>query len=318
MDLRFADPWILALLIALPALALFTLLLRGDRSALTVGNVTPALTAHRTWRVRIEPWLPALRLLAVAALIVALARPQRSEAITESQGEGIDIVLAYDVSSSMSDPLVPGETRLAAAEDVLTRFVEARANDRVGLVAFRSNTLTLSPLTTDYAALGDAVQIAPGIRLQDGTAIGTAVGESVNVLRDSQSASRIVILMTDGENNAGDIEPLAAARIAQRLGIRVYTIGVVSRGLGRSTSTLNVDEAALKEIANVTGATYNRAEDPAALQRIYDDIDRLEKSRFQSVPLTRYGELAPWLLALAALALAAELTLRTTIFRRSA
>ena len=257
--------------------------------------------------------------LAVAALIVALARPQRSEAATETQGEGIDIVLAYDVSSSMTELFAAGETKQAAAREVLTSFVEGRMNDQVGLVAFSGNALTLSPMTTDYAALAEGVVLAPTLRLDNNsTAIGTAIGESVNVLRDSESKSRIVIVMTDGESNAGTITPLEAARLAQRLGIRVYTIGVVSRGLGRATSTLNIDETALREIASVTGATYNRAEDPAALARIYDEIDRLEKSRFEAVVATHYFELAPWLLAIAVLGLASELLLRTTLFRRLA
>ena len=318
MDLRFADPWILTLLIALPFVALAAVLFRGSRGAVAVGSIEPAGPARRTWRVRIEPWVLSLRMLAVAALIVAVARPQRSEAAPEAQGEGIDIVLAYDVSSSMSEPFVGGRAKLAAAQDVLTRFVLGRTNDRVGLVVFSGNSLTLSPLTTDYAALADAVEIAHTLRLKEQTAIGTALGESVNVLRESRSTSRIVILMTDGQSNAGTVKPLEAARIAERLGVRVYTVGVVARSLGRSTSTLIVDETALKEIADVTGGTYNRAEDPAALQRIYDDIDRLEKSRFEAVEATRYVELASWALALAALALAVELLLRATAFRRLA
>jgi Ca-activated chloride channel family protein len=318
MDVRFADPWILLLLLAVPALALFVLRFRVDGRSIAVGTVSPARLARRTWRVRLEPALAWLRLVAVALLIVALARPQRGEAVAESEGEGIDIVLAFDISSSMTNPFARGQTRLEAAESVLRQFVEARQNDRVGLVVFRGNSLNLSPLTSDYTAVADAVDYAGGLRLEDGTAIGTAIAESVNLLRQSQSASRIVILLTDGENNSPTIEPLAAARIAERLGIRVYTVGVVSRVPGRSSSTVNVDEAALREIANVTGATYNRAEDPAALQAIYDEIDRLEKSRFDAVETTRYAEVAPYLLAAAGLALAFEVLLRATAFRRAA
>lgn len=318
MDLRFADPWILLLLLALPALALVVLRFRGDRPAVSVGSIGPAARTRRTWRMRLQPLLPLLRLAAVALLIMALARPQRGEAVTESGGEGIDIVLAYDASSSMTQPFARGQSRLEAAEQVLKRFVEGRTNDRVGLVIFRGNALTLSPLTTDYAAVSEAVEIAPTIRLDDGTAIGTAMGESINLLRASESASKIVILLTDGENNAPTIEPLAAARIAERLGIRVYTIGVVSGSGNRSQSSLNVDEAALREIANVTGATYNRAEDPGALQDVYENIDALEKSRFEGEEFIRYAEVASPLLALAAILLAIELALRSTVFRRAA
>ncbi len=321
MDLRFADPWILLLLItALPALALFMLFARADRPAITIGAVSPS-TNHpspTTIRSRLDPWLPAVRIIAVALLIIALARPQRGEAVTGSQGEGIDIVLAYDISASMTEIFTGQLSRLDAAETVLKRFVQGRDGDRVGLVVFRGNALALSPLTTDYAALTDAIDVAPTLRLDDGTAIGTAMGESINITRSSSSASRIVILLTDGKNNGGTIEPLAAARIAEQLGIRVYTIGVVSAGRGDSTSTLNVDETALRQIASITGGTYNRAQDPAALQQVYDDIDRLEKSRFQAANITRYNELAPLLLAAAALALALELTLRHTLLRRPA
>ncbi len=318
MDLRFEDPAILLLLLAVPALAVIALWFRSDGGAIRVGDIAPAARAHRTWRVRLEPWLPVWRLLAVTLLIVAMARPQRGEAATESEGEGIDIVLAYDLSSSMSEPFARGQSRQDAAEDVLKRFIEARENDRVGLVVFRERTLTLSPLTVDYDALSSVVESAPSIRLDDATAIGSAIAESVRALESSESASKIVILLTDGENTAGDIEPLAAARIAESLGIRVYTVGVVSITAGQQQSTLNVDEAALREIASVTGATYNRAEDPAALDQIYTSIDDLEKSRFATIELTRYDEIAPWLLAAAAIALALEILLRSTYFRRAA
>lgn len=318
MDLRFDDPWILLLLLALPALALVAFRFRGERPAIAVGRLAPAARSRRTWRMRAQPLLPFLRLAAVALLIVALARPQRGEAVAGTGAEGIDIVLAYDASSSMTQPFARGQSRLEAAENVLKRFVEGRENDRVGLVIFRGNALTLSPLTNDYAAVSEAVSVAPTLRLDDGTAIGVAMAESVNLLRTSESASRIVILLTDGENNSPAIEPLAAARIAETLGIRIYTIGVVSGGANRSQSSLNVDEAALREIANITGANYNRAEDPGALQDIYTNIDELEKSRFEGEDLTRYAEVASPLLALAAILLASELALRFTIFRRAA
>jgi Ca-activated chloride channel family protein len=309
---------ILLLLLVLPLLAAATFFVRRDRPAVTVGTITHAARTRRTWRMRLQPLLPLLRLIAIALFIIALARPQRGEAVSDTGGEGIDIVLAYDASSSMTQPFARGQSRLQAAEQVLKRFVEGRQNDRVGLVVFRGNALTLSPLTTDYAAVSEAVTIAPTLRLDDGTAIGTAMGESINLLRTSDSASKIVILLTDGENNSPTIEPLAAARLAESLGIRVYTIGVVSRSGNRSQSSLNVDETALREIANVTGATYNRAEDPGALQGVYESIDALEKSRFEGQELVRYAEIASPFLALAAIVLAVELALRSTVFRRVA
>jgi len=317
-DLRFATPWALALLPVVPA-ALWLMWPRRARPGVRMGTLAAAAGLPRTWRARFEPALAALRMAAVALLIVAVARPQRGEAAVETRGEGIDIVLAFDVSASMTQPFGQGQSRITAAKEVLSRFVEGRKNDRVALVAFQGSSITLSPLTSDYAAVGEAVRGADLVRLADGTAIGTAIGESVNVLRSSHAASRIIILMTDGENNAGDITPLAAARIAERLGARVYTVGVVSRiGSNPLRSTINVDESSLKEIANVTGASYNRAEDPAALDQIYARIDSLEKSRFPGQTLTHFDDIAPYFLAAAAAALALEAALRFTAFRRMA
>lgn len=319
MDVRFADPWILLLLLALPALASFALLSRRGAAAVPLGAVVGTPAPRRTWRIRAEPLLTVARLLAIALLIVGLARPQRGEAITRAELEGIDIVLAYDVSSSMTAPFGGGESRLEAAERVLKRFVSNRKGDRVGLVAFKGNSVALSPLTTDYNALSQVVEDAGRLQLADGTAIGPAIGASLNVLRDSETPSRIVILLTDGTNNAEGLTPLGAARIAQELGIRVYTIGVVTPGLtGQSQSTLNVDETALKEIANVTGGTHYRAEDPDALAEIYDAIEKLEKTEFEGSALTRYEDVAPFVLAAAAIALTLEVLLRTTAFRRAA
>ncbi len=314
--LRFASPYVLLLLALVPVLAAWGW--RGRPAAWRVGALGAAVGTRRTWRVRAEVVLPSLRLLAVALLIFALARPQRGEASSRTRGEGIDIVLGFDISSSMSQPFARGKTRLQAAQDVLSQFVTTRTNDRVGLVAFQGASLTLSPLTTDYRALAAQVEAAGGVRLEDGTAIGTAIGASVNVLRSSTAASRIVILLTDGENNGKTIEPLAAARLAERLGVRVYTVGVVSLGTNPGFSRLNVDEQSLREIAGVTGGTYSRAEDPAALQEIYASIDRLETSRFEEERFTRYDEIAPYLLAAAAMLMTLEVALRYGVLRRPA
>jgi Ca-activated chloride channel family protein len=316
--LRFASPYALLLLLAAPVLTAYVWRARRGGAAVRVGALGAAAGARRTWRVRAEPLLPIMRLLAATMLVFALARPQRGAAASRTEGEGIDIVLGFDISSSMTQPFARGKTRMQAAQDVLSQFVTARTNDRVGLVVFQGASLTLSPLTTDYRAIAQAVQDAGRIHLEDGTAIGTAIGQSVNVLRSSNAASRILILLTDGENNGTTIEPLAAARIAQTLGVRVYTVGVVSLGTNPGFSRLNVDEASLREIANVTGGTYNRAEDPQALQDIYANIDRLETSRFEDQRFTRYDELAAYLLAAAAALVALEVALRYGLLRRAA
>jgi Ca-activated chloride channel family protein len=171
-------------------------------------------------------------------------------------------------------------------------------------------------LTTDYEAVAAAAREAGTLRLEDGTAIGTALGASVSVLRGSNAASRIVILLTDGENNAGELQPLAAARIAERLGVRVYTIGILATGFQSIRSNVNVDEESLRRMADVTGGTYSSAREPQALADSYATIDTLEKTRVGGRLFTRYDEWAPYLLAAAAAALALEVVLRATAFRR--
>ena len=315
---RFADPWMLALLAAIPLVVAAAWPRRRSHSGVRIGSVGAVARAAPTWRVRFEPALPALRVLAVVALVVALARPQRGEARTDTETEGIDMVLAYDVSSSMTQPFAGRQTRGEVAERVLSDFIQSRQNDRVGLVAFQGSSLTLSPLTTDYRALATAARDADALQLLDGTAIGTALGASLNVLRGSSAPSRIVILLTDGENNAGELEPLAAARLAERLGVRVYTVGIVGGVEQAPRSRLNVDEESLRRMGEVTGGDYSRAEDAQALADVYTRIDALEKSRIEGRVLTKFDEIAPYLLAVAGAALALEVLLRTSVFRRLA
>lgn len=283
-----------------------------------MGTLAPARGVPRTWRVRAQPLLAALRLGGVALLIVAIARPQAGEAASQTKRDGIDIVLAFDISSSMSQPYARGATRIDAAKEVLSSFVASRENDRVGLVVFQGASLTMSPLTIDYSALRQEVKDANSVRLKDGTAIGVAIGQSVNLLRNSKATSRIVILLTDGENNEHTIEPLAAARIAERLGIRVYPVGVVSPPAPGRPGNMEVDEKAMQEIADVTGGTYNRAENPEALAETYRRIDDLEKSRVEGTVVRRFDDIAPYFLAAAAAAFALELALRHSLLRRAA
>lgn len=316
-SLRFADPWLLLLLIPLAALAGWAWSARRP-GVVRFGSLAGVPRARPTWRMRLDGVAPVLRIVAAALLVFALARPQRGIASGETQGEGIDIVLAFDVSSSMTATFAGSTNRLQAAKRVLAGFVQSRERDRVGLVAFQGSSIALSPLTSDYDALAVSIDRADRVRLLDGTAIGTALGESVNVLRGSSAASRIVILLTDGENNAGEVPPLAAARIAERLGIRVYTVGVVGPGDQFGRGNANVDEASMREISGVTGGTYSRAEDTDSLAAVYETIDQLETSRIEGRAFTRFDEMAPLLLAAAAAALLAEIALRTTIARRYA
>ncbi|HYM16146.1 MAG TPA: VWA domain-containing protein [Dehalococcoidia bacterium] len=314
---RFASPWVLWSLLLLPPLALAAFA-RGGARALAVGSVADALAARATWRTRADRLLPALRLLAVVALIVAIARPQRGVASTATPLHGADIVLALDTSASMTLPFAGSETRLDAAKAALSRFVRSSNGDRLGVVIFQASTLTLSPLTADYWAVDADIAAAGGARLADGTAIGLAIAASVDALRHSTAASRIVILLTDGENNVHEVEPLAAARIAQALGVRVYVVGVGGGAGMPDAARFTVDERTMREVAAATGGTYGRAEDAVALQAAYDQIARLEQSRLPGALYARFDEYSSYVLAAAALLLALDIVMRHSVLRRLA
>lgn len=313
--MTFAAPWLLLLL---PLVALVTLLRRRTRPpapALAFADASPAIEAvagAATWRVRLR-WLPgALRALAVALLIVAVARPQRGLALATIPAEGIDVVIALDVSSSMSQRTPDSETRLKAAQLVVDEFVESLEGDRVGLVIFQSRAITLSPLTLDRQALRRAVGNARSGLLEDGTAIGLGLAESLNLLRDSPAGSRVVVLLTDGQNNRGGVQPLAAAELARVLGVRVYTIGF----LGGPGEANLLDVATLEHIAQSTGAQYYDAATTEELGEAYREIGALERSLIGEREFTTFREFAPWLAALAFALLIGEAVLRTTALRR--
>jgi Ca-activated chloride channel family protein len=279
-----------------------------------------------TWRVRHRWALPALRLLALVLVVLALARPQAGQAGAVIPAEGIDIVLAMDVSGSMTDSTLGEGTRLEVAKQVLGDFIDGRENDRLGLVVFRSESLALSPLTLDYEALQGLVERADVTPIPDGTAIGVAVADSLNLLRESRARSRVVILLTDGENNRFEVEPLAAARIAQTLKMRVYTIGVVdapATGPGQEspaealgTPRLNVNEEALRQMAEIAGGLYYRADSPDTLAQIYDEIGELEKSRVGGETFSAFDERSALFLLPALALLGLEVLLSSTLFRK--
>ena len=308
--MTLAQPYFLVLLLLLPA----TFLLRRRRSdgAAAVFSTHELLKDYRpTWRIR-SRWMPsALRAIALTLMIVALSRPQAIRADT-SEGTGIDIVLSLDLSSSMDTRFGDG-TRLDAAKNVLTKFIEGRTSDRIGLVVFKNESLALSPLTTDYASLTDMLAHVDQLKLPDGTAIGDGTAEALNLLRDSRARSRTVVLLTDGENNAGRVEPLAAARIAESLGIRLYTVGVVEQ-----RNKTGVDVQALRKMADLTGGSFALADNPDVLQSIYARIGELEKSRIDSKVVTVTRELAPRIIVVAVILLAFEVACSSTIWRRAA
>lgn len=307
--MRLADPELLLLLLALPVFG--WLLLRAGRlpSPRFLLPAAPA-SAGPGRRVRIARWLPLLRVLAAALIIAAIARPQAVSVEAVEPAEGIDVVLAIDASSSMSREIGQdeGETRLDAARRVARDFVGRRLDDRVGLVMFQRRALVLSPLTLDLDAV-DAL-LAESVRsglLVDGTGIGIALAESANLLRASEAASRIVVLLTDGQNNVPDITPLQAAAVARALGIRVYTVGLP--GLERDAN-VSLDEISLIYIADETGGRYFRASNAGELAAAYDEIAALERGFVGVEERLRARELAPWLLLAAALLVLAELGLR--------
>ena len=314
--MSFASPWLLLLLPVTAALLLARGLVHPRRPRLAVADIGPLRAAAApSWRLRMR-WLPwLLRAAAIALLILAAARPQRGLALTVLPEDGIDIVVALDISGSMSDLAEPGRdapNKLEAAQVVINEFIESLEGDRIGLVAFQSRALLLSPLTLDHDALQRQVETTESGLIADGTAIGLGIAEALNLLRESPARSRIVVLLTDGENNQGEVPPMQAARIAETLGIRVYTIGLHGAARGGS----RVDVRLLQEIAAVTDAGYFDAATQDELAEAYREVRRLERSRVGERRFTEFREYGPLFAVAALLLLAAEAGLRATAFRR--
>lgn len=279
-----------------------------------------------TWKnlMRNVPFI--LRMLAIAFIVVALARPQSKNQEQQVEGEGVDIVLCIDVSGSMTaQDFTPN--RMEAAKAVAVSFVEKRLTDRIGIVIFSGESFTQCPITTDKGVLRSAIESIRNGLLEDGTAIGDGLGTSIDRLRTSKAKSRVVILLTDGENNGGLIGPNNAKEIAKAFGIRVYTIGVGTDGYAPfpiktemgviiQQQKVTIDEKLLKEIATETGGKYFRAKDNASLENIYQEIDGLEKSKVEITTITRYTEkfFPSVIAALACLLL--EVLLRFTVLKR--
>jgi Ca-activated chloride channel family protein len=306
---RFADPQLLWLLVLVP-LSVVLHIYRGRKTAVNVSTIEGALGAPRTFRHYLRHVPFVLRCAALAALIIALARPQNTSPESGGTTEGIDIVLSMDISGSMlSRDFTPD--RMEAAKQTASQFIAARPHDRIGLVAFAAESFTQSPMTTDGRTLQ---MLLEGLRIglvDDGTAIGNGLATAINRLRESTAESKVIILLTDGMNNAGQIAPLTAAEIARTLGIRVYTIGVGTRGTAPSPShydmfgrlvfidaPVEIDEQILTDIASATGGEYFRATDNGSLEEVYKRIDALEKSRIEADANVEYHELfMAWALA---------------------
>jgi Ca-activated chloride channel family protein len=315
---RFANPLFLLLLLILPLLVWWSGRERpaGLRYA-DVGLVKTVVSAS-SWRTQGQSLLPVLRWLGLALLIVALARPQRVNTSEVIQGEGVDIVLVLDISSSMGSLDFFPQNRLEAAKQVIGEFVLERPYDRLGLVVFAAEAFVQSPPTVDHAVLGRLlrfVELAPALGLDDGTAIGTGLALGANMLKDSAAESKVVILLTDGVNNAGQIAPITAAEAAKALDIKVYTIGAGRPDPLLGDETL-LDEDTLRRIADTTGGLYFRARDAEGLQQIYAEINELEKTEIDIQIFTNFEELmGQWLLFGLSL-LVAEFFLQQTVLRR--
>jgi Ca-activated chloride channel family protein len=249
-------------------------------------------------------------------LVVAFARPREGTAVALIPQEGIDVVAVVDVSSSMRTSTVVGSRtpRLAAAKLVLAEFVRSLEGDRVGLVAFQSSALTLSPLTHDYTALQRRITGLSSGLLPDGTAIGLGIMEGLSLLNDSPARSRVIVLLTDGQNNRGDVRPPTAAQAAEALGVKLYTIGFIGTEAGFGVA--QADRQQLSTIAELTGGRYFDARTEGELLEAYRAIGELERSQVGERQFTSFNEFAPWLIGIALLLIGLEVTTRALIWRR--
>ena len=324
---NFTNPQMLWLLLVIPVLAAWFMIRRSPRTALVTMPSVPGFST-RSVLSRLRPITLVLRLGALALIILALARPQSSDMSTQKRGtEGIDIVMAVDISPSMlAKDLQPN--RLEALKKVAVEFVEGRTTDRIGLVIYAGESFAQVPLTTDHKILKNAITDLKWDMLENGTAIGMGLATAVNRIKESEALSKVIILLTDGENNRGIIDPKTAAQLAQEYGIKVYTIGVGTKGYAESPVALdprgrfiyqkvpvNIDEDLLKEIAKMTNGQYFRATDNASLAAIYSEIDKLEKSELEELVFYQYEEHFYKYVFLALGFIALEFLLRLTLFR---
>ncbi len=330
--IRFLQPEWLWLLTLLP----MVMLLRGRRgpvAAIEFSDVGLAREVARSSRARAGGWVWLLPLLAAALMIVGLSRPQRAHSRTEVTANGIDIVLGLDVSGSMQalDFLVDNRrvNRIEVVKSVVSKFIEERPSDRIGLIAFAAAPYLVSPLTLDHDWLQQNLErVSTAVAADDGTAIGSGIAAGVNRLRTTAAKSKVMILLTDGMNNTGKISPVAAAEAAKALGVKIYTIGVGVRGMapipvrdeaGRLhliMDKVDVDEKTLETVASVTGGTFYRATDTDSLQKIYEQINRLEKTAQSVQKFEHTDELYSWTLIPSVAFLGFGLALQHTRFRR--
>lgn len=323
----FANPaYLYLLLLLIPMIGWYIYKLQKSQASLQISSSEAFdLPQAKSWKVYLRHVPFVLRMVAIALLIIVLARPQSTNSWQNSSTEGIDIMLAMDISGSMrAEDLKPN--RLEAAKDVAASFINGRPNDNIGLVVFSGESFTQCPLTTDHTVLLNLFKDIQSGMIQDGTAIGLGLANAVSRIKDSQAISKVIILLTDGVNNMGEIAPITAAEIAKTFGIRVYTIGVgtqgtapfpypTPRGVQYVQVPVDIDEPALKQISAITGGQYFRATDNASLKAIYTEIDQLEKTKISVQEYSKkQEEYKNWALLIFALLLI-EILLRNTLLR---
>ncbi len=324
--ISFAYPVFFGLFALVPLMIYWYVRKYNGGQASVMVSTTQNFSGVSSWKntFRHVPFI--LRVLTAVSLIFALARPQIKNDEQLLNGEGIDVMLCIDISGSMlAQDFTPN--RIEAAKSVASTFIDNRPTDRIGLVIFSGESFTMCPLTTDHNVLKSQLYNVQSGLLEDGTAIGSGLATGVDRLKGSPSKSKVIILLTDGENNGGLIDPNTAKEIAKSVGVRVYTIGVgtegfapvpvqTSNGVIMQREKINIDEKLLTQIANETGGKYYRAKDDSSLKNIYSEIDKLEKSKVEVTSYRRYSEqFFPFALAAATLLLL-EMILRFTLFRK--
>jgi Ca-activated chloride channel homolog len=336
--LSFARPWLLLLLLAIPLLA-YLRGKRGPAAALTFSSTSTLHAIGKQSAARAGKFLRAVLFAALGFFVIALARPQFGKSLTEMEASGIDIMLVLDVSGSMliKDFTIGGEeaTRLDAIREVTRKFIEGRPNDRIGIIAFGGRPYVVSPMTLDHDwLLQNLDRVKIGL-VEDGTAIGSAMAVAANRLDDKRSKSRVIVLLTDGENNAGKISPETAAEAIKALHLHFYAIGAGINGIapvpiytarGPLTDTdgnvlyenqpVQFNEAGLQQVANIAGGKFFRATDTKSLQRIYDDIDKLEKTTVTVKKYQQYRDLFPLCIMCGAGLLVGQLLLSQTVWKK--
>ena len=330
MNSSFMHPHFLWLLLVFPVALYWHYFIKNQQDVALKMSTIEGLSTKKALLIQLRPFLYVLKLLALGFIIIALARPRNTQKSSYTDNtSGIDIVIATDVSGSMlATDFKPN--RLEAIKEVAHSFIQKRVNDRIGLVVYAGESYTRTPVTSDKAMLLNSLKEVQynGMVLQDGTAIGIGLATAINRLKDSKTKSKIIILLTDGVNNVGSLDPISAAEIAKEYGIKVYTVGVGTNGMANfpvakdangnivfQPQKVEIDEKLMQEIATTTNGKYFRATDNKKLEAIYDEIDRLEKSKITENRFMMFDEqFRPWLL-MGLFLLVLEMILSRTIFK---